>query len=435
MEASSTTITWRVVRPPALPEVGQDLGQRGAGDAGPPLEVGRRPGRHGCADDLRKPACLPPDPGGPEHGRLAGSGLADHQVVAVARGEELPHALGLLAVQVAVVCEDLVDRARAHLCRIPAPIAPVAEVTIRSSAARSSVVVYRRSPLVTGTTCAAGSGCARCRLPMSRPVSRIGQDPDHAPARSRNLAGQATASSGVTSNALATAADGIPSGEARSEQGDGHHPGPTPLFGETLLVDLPVIEGHPLLAGQDPEDLLDLLRHPVSRFASRSKAAVRSSTVAGRCAVLCRPAARSRPVAPIHLSRKTSIAAAVGAWLAGWRAPPGSAASGEVAPGPPSPPRSPPGAVEKARRMAFGMSGDLTQAIASDLPGEAQRRQLGPQGRPVEGAGGHLPGVEVSAVGSRPPAVCGPAPGWGRPRGCGAGGPRPGWSGAGRRRR
>ena len=49
--------------------------------------------------------------------------------------------------------------------------------------------------------------------------------------------------------------DGISAREGRSEQGDGHGPG----VGGQLLVDLPVVEGHPGLAGEHPEDRLDLV--------------------------------------------------------------------------------------------------------------------------------------------------------------------------------
>ena len=52
---------------------------------------------------------------------------------------------------------------------------------------------------------------------------------------------------------------GVPSGERRSEQGDGQCPGTGGAgIHEALFVDLPVVERHAILAGQDPEDLLDL---------------------------------------------------------------------------------------------------------------------------------------------------------------------------------
>ena len=40
------------------------------------------------------------------------------------------------------------------------------------------------------------------------------------------------------------------------------------------------------------------------------------------------------------------------------------------------------------------------------MPGEAERCQLGPERGPVQGSGGHLPDVEVTAVGGGPLAVC-----------------------------
>ena len=83
-----------------------ELGMPGAG-----LEVGGRPRRHRRADDPEA-GLLPADPGGTEQGRLARSGLADHQVVAVARGEQGPHTVGLFAVEMGVQREDVVDECR-----------------------------------------------------------------------------------------------------------------------------------------------------------------------------------------------------------------------------------------------------------------------------------------------------------------------------------
>ena len=50
-------------------------------------------------------------------------------------------------------------------------------------------------------------------------------------------------------------ADGLPAGERRPQQGDGDGPG----VGSEVLVDLPVVERHTLLPGQDSEDGLGVL--------------------------------------------------------------------------------------------------------------------------------------------------------------------------------
>ena len=90
---------------------------------------------------------------------------------------------------------------------------------------------------------------------------------------------------------------------------------------------------------------------------------------------------------------------------------------------------------EKARRMAFGMSRQLPQAVASHLPGETQRRQLGPQRGPVEGAGRSSSRCRGGGRRVRTTGRLRPGPDWGQPRGCGAGGRRPGWCDGGRPRR
>ena len=95
--------------PSTFPEVGQELGEGRTGDAGATLEVSRRPGRHGRTDDPE--ACLlPANPGRSEHGRLACPGLSDHEVVAVARGEQGPDPVGLFDIQMAVKPEHLVGK-------------------------------------------------------------------------------------------------------------------------------------------------------------------------------------------------------------------------------------------------------------------------------------------------------------------------------------
>ena len=60
----------------------------------------------------RNPASSQPIRAGLEQRRLAGSGLADHQVVAVARGEQCPHTVGLFAIEMGMEPEDPFDHAR-----------------------------------------------------------------------------------------------------------------------------------------------------------------------------------------------------------------------------------------------------------------------------------------------------------------------------------
>ena len=106
-------------------------------------------------------------------------------------------------------------------------------------------MVYRRSPLVAGTTCPLlvrmrslpAPGSARTRTTMSR---------------SRSLAVSASALSGVTSNALATAQ----MASRRVKVDPSRVTGIARVSGASSLVDLPVIERHPGLAGKDPEDRL-----------------------------------------------------------------------------------------------------------------------------------------------------------------------------------
>ena len=122
-----------------FPQIGQELGERRAGDARPCLEVGGRPRRHRRADHPES-CLLPADPGGPEQCRLAGSGLADHQVVAVARAEQCPHTVGLFDVQMGMESKDAFD----HVGGNPAGSFAdpcEAELMMRCSAASSSVVV------------------------------------------------------------------------------------------------------------------------------------------------------------------------------------------------------------------------------------------------------------------------------------------------------
>ena len=106
-------------------EVGEKLGERRARDSGARLEGRGGSRRNGGADDLEA-RLFPAGPGGLEHGRLSRPGLADHQIVAVARGEQLPDTVGLLAVEMGVESEDLVDDAGGTR-PVPSPMRSVAD--------------------------------------------------------------------------------------------------------------------------------------------------------------------------------------------------------------------------------------------------------------------------------------------------------------------
>jgi hypothetical protein len=82
----------------------------------------------------------------------------------------------------------------------------------------------------------------------------IRQHPDHAFSL-EELGGECHGSVGGDVEGPGHGTDGVPAREGRSEQGDGHGPG---VRGQ-LLVDLPVIERHPGLAGQHQEDRLDVI--------------------------------------------------------------------------------------------------------------------------------------------------------------------------------
>ena len=60
---------------------------------------------------------------------------------------------------------------------------------------------------------------------------------------------------------------------------------------------------------------------------------------------------------------------------------------------------------ENALRIALGTSRSSLSPLRSEIPGETEGCQLGPQCGPVEGAGGLLPQVELATVRGRPPAV------------------------------
>ena len=192
-----------------------------------------------------KPA-LPSRPG--RHGAWSTSrpGLADHQVVAVARGEQRPGPHRPVRGRDGRRTQDLVDRAGGDPAGTffyagyrRADDALFGGQELGGGVAPVAAVAGRAARFSSGRVGAGALGSARTRTTLSR---------------SRSSAVRARASSGVTSKALATA-HGVPAGEGRSEQGDGERPG----VGSQVLVDLPVVERHAVLAGQDPEDRLGVL--------------------------------------------------------------------------------------------------------------------------------------------------------------------------------
>ena len=226
------------------------------------------------------------------------------------------------------------------------------------------------------------------------------------PSLSRNLAVSAAASSGVTSNALATRTHGVSAGERRSEQGDGQCPDAGDAgVREMLLVDLPVVERHARSrrpgSGRPPRPLR--VRAP-NRLTPEGGGQVvdagGSQAAAPSGSSIARRAAPPSPRAGRRRRRRLA-----GLALAGWPAQRSRLPSADVAP------RSSIAAsmstlrLENARSTAFGYVSQLAQAVAPDVPGEAERCELGPQRGAVEGAGGHLPGEEVSPVGGGPATV------------------------------
>ena len=87
----------------------------------------------------------------------------------------------------------------------------------------------------------------------------IGEDPDDV-VSVQEFGGQGQRFVGGDVKGPGHRADGIAAGERRGEQGDGHRPGTgSPGVEDLVLVDLPVIERHPVFAGEDAEDRLGVL--------------------------------------------------------------------------------------------------------------------------------------------------------------------------------
>ncbi len=187
--------------------------------------------------------------------------------------------------------------------------------------------------------------------------------------------------------------DGISSGEGRSEQGDGHGPG----VGGQLLVDLPVVEGHPAFAGQHREDGLDLGRLGQSgrtagsgvedQVTGRGRVVATLTVGIGDLGQLCRPA-RTKQIercGPIWFAGPGGQGCDLGRRRRG-HAP---LVHGRFDVGP---------ALGERPQDVLRDVGQLAQTVAPHLPAQAQGGKLSPQGGLVEGAGGLLPGVQVAAV-------------------------------------
>ena len=82
----------------------------------------------------------------------------------------------------------------------------------------------------------------------------IRQHPDHAFSL-EELGGECHGSVGGDVEGPGHGADRFPASKGRPQQGDGDGPG----VGSPVVVDLPVVERHALLPGQDPEDGLGVL--------------------------------------------------------------------------------------------------------------------------------------------------------------------------------
>ena len=146
----------------------------------------------------RKPPPLPAKTGGAQHGRFASPGLSDDQVVAVAGGEQCPHPRGLFRIQVSVEFEDLIDDGGIDPGRPfsdpghGGPGDPL--LGGEQFGGRIAAIAGRFRDLLSRP------GCEPCPPPLpARPADgprRVG---------SSSSSARATASVGVTSNALATA--------------------------------------------------------------------------------------------------------------------------------------------------------------------------------------------------------------------------------------
>ena len=218
----------------------------------------------------------------------------------------------------------------------------------------------------------------------------------------------ADARSGVTSNALATAMRASrwvkvdPSrvtGMTRDAgSGRGH--------GQVGVVDLPVVEADTVLPGKDPQSGCGRLCPRLAercfciqgRESRRQVVAVRSppspsgSSMAASCSV--HPSRRTSVRPSVRVLRVRVARAALSAAFGRGHAP---LLHGRLDVHP---------ALGEGPQNGLRDVGELPEPVASDLPAKTERRQLGPERRPVEGAGGLLPGIEVATIRCRPPAVC-----------------------------
>jgi hypothetical protein len=258
----------------------------------------------------------------------------------------------------------------------------------------------REAPIATGD---------RHDVPASGPEvfgagTWVGKDPDHvapleeAGRESRCLVGGDVECPGHSAEHLSPR-------EARSEQGEGHRPpaGKTGI-GLLLLVDRPLVERYTRLPFEDPEHFLDICRARRCRGCDQPE---RVGQVVDRCRS---PAAL--PVGELDGGELLPPAFLEGVELGAtfWLALPGVERGGLgrlLGRGPPdlhSFLDVGPALRESLEDRLWDVS-QFAQPVASKVPGEAERCQLGPQRGPVEGACGLLPQVELASVGGRPPAV------------------------------
>ena len=212
----------------------------------------------------------------------------------------------------------------------------------------------------------------------------------------------ATASSGVTSNALATALRASRRVKVDPSRVTGMARVGLPVRA-SVLVDLPVVERHPFSPARTWKDRLDLARVRVSTAV----VAEGGGDVVDRG----RPGAPvavgkldRRRAAPSSLRAAASPASCRRLALPGGEAAISAALADELTPLLHRRLDVRPALGERPQDGLRDVS-QLAQAVAPDLPGETERGQFGPQRRLVQGSGGLLPQVEVAAVGGRPPAV------------------------------
>jgi hypothetical protein len=170
-----------------------------------------------------------------------------------------------------------------------------------------------------------------------------------------------------------------------------------------VVSEIPIIEHHPLLAGEDPKDGLGLLRfgrHGCFLAQGSRQVFARGGTVTTFAVGDLNHRELLGPGGAQHVLGD----GASGLSLTSGQCGLDRCGGGRGAPllhglfdvGP---------TFGKRPQNGLGDVSQFTQAVVPYLPDEAERCQLGPQCGPVESSAGHLPGEEVSAIGGRPLAV------------------------------